>query len=515
MARRDALTPENLRAILRRMLSGPQVLAFLPAMVLGAFWIGGEGALVIVALGVPLLVLLAGGFERLSGHSDGPLDPTTQLPLQETLQARTEDALTVANVRGLKTAFFLLQIEDLATLRSRFGSDVEQQILKFCADRLRGALREGDVLGWMGEGTFGICLRAVANFDLERAVQLATRLQDTVEEPISLGGPAIYVSSAVGFCLSNRAPAKSGVGLRNAAAAALDEAHRNGPSAIRAYSSEMEHINPDKNCLRDDALRALENGEIEPWFQPQVSTDTGRVSGFEALARWTHPQRGVIPASDFIPIFEQSGQLERLGEVILTGSLKALSAWDKAGLDVPSVSVNFTGEELRNPRLVEKIRWDLDRFDLAADRLTIEVLETVVVGAPEDTATQNIFKLSEMGCKIDLDDFGTGHASISAIHRFAVQRIKIDRSFVTHVDSDAEQRRMVSAILTMAEQLGLETLGEGVETAGEHAMLGQLGCSHVQGYGIARPMPFVDTLTWLDAHQAKLIPPPPIGRKSG
>ena len=120
-----------------------------------------------------------------------------------------------------------------------------------------------------------------------------------------------------------------------------------------------------------------------------------------------------------------------------------------------------------------------------------------------------------MGCRIDLDDFGTGHASISAIRRFAIERIKIDRSFVSHVDADPEQQRMVSAILTMADRLGLETLAEGVETAGEHAMLAQLGCRHVQGFGIARPMPYDQTIDWVRRHEARLAEPPKIGRKSG
>ena len=139
---------------------------------------------------------------------------------------------------------------------------------------------------------------------------------------------------------------------------------------------------------------------------------------------------------------------------------------------------------------------DLDRFDLTPERLTVEVLETVIADMGDDIITRNIAGLATLGCAIDLDDFGTGHASIANIRRFAVGRIKIDRSFIMKVDTDPEQQRMVSAILTMAEQLGLETLGEGVETVGEHAMLAQLGCGHIQGYGLARPMPFEDTLDW-------------------
>lgn len=515
MAWRHAYSPSTFRAVLRRLLSGPQVLAFLPALVLGAYWTGGEGALVIVSLGVPLLVLLAGGFEPLTGRYGGPIDSVTGLALADAFELHLENALAAANAKGLKTAAFLIRVEGLESLNKRLGDGIAEQVLEHCAARLRGVLREGDHLCWIGDGTFGAALLAVPSLDLETGIQLAARLQSAAEEPLSLSGSAVYVTASIGFCLSSRAPAHSGRGLIKGAGVALDEAHRNGPSAIRSYSTELGQARASRDTMRDDALRALENGEVVPWFQPQVSTDTGKVTGFEALARWVHPQRGVVPPGDFLPLLEQAGQMERLGEVILYGALQAITAWDAAEMDVPCVAVNFTGAELRNAKLTDKIRWDLDRFDLTPDRLTIEVLETVVVGAPEEIATRNIMKLSEMGCRIDLDDFGTGHASISAIRRFAIERIKIDRSFVTHVDEDPEQQRMVSAILTMAERLGLETLAEGVETSGEHAMLAQLGCRHVQGFGIARPMPFSDTIGWLQDHRSRLAPPPPIGRKSG
>ena len=158
-------------------------------------------------------------------------------------------------------------------------------------------------------------------------------------------------------------------------------------------------------------------------------------------------------------------------------------------MQVPTVSVNFSAAELRNPKLAEKLKWELDRFGLAPDRLTVEILETVVAETDNDVIVRNVAALAALGCGIDLDDFGTGHASITNIRRFALRRLKIDRSFVTRVDEDREQQKLVSAILSMAERLGLDTLAEGVETPGEHAMLSQLGCGHVQGFGIGRPMP--------------------------
>lgn len=530
MSLRNVLSVTAARSGLRHLIGGTQVLALLPALALGAYWAAGEGALAIVALGVPLLFLFTGGFDQISGRDRGTLDIATGLPLVASLEDRLDAAVSAGRRSGSKTACVLIRIESFEGFAARRGSVASDQVLERIAERLRGSLREGDHLAWLGShgsdgpgdspgdrpcATFGVALRPIANFDLEAAIQIAVRLQATAEEPVALDGAAVYLSAGIGLCLSTRSPGRTGRSMIRGAGIALDEALLSGPSAIRVYSDEMRDRRDSQAALNEDALQALENGQIVAWFQPQVSTDTGRVTGFEALARWVHPERGVVPPAQFLPILERDGQLERLGEVILYGALKAVTAWDAAGLDVPCVAVNFTGDELRNPKLADKIRWDLDRFDLTPQRLTVEVLETVVVGAPDDTATRNIHRLAEMGCRIDLDDFGTGNASIAALRRFAIERIKIDRSFVTHVDDDGEQQRMVSAILTMAERLGLETLAEGVETAGEHAILAQLGCRHVQGFGIARPMPFEQTLDWIRNYEAKLAAPPAIGRRSG
>ena len=376
-------------------------------------------------------------------------------------------------------------------------------------------LRSDDIIGLMGDARFAICTDPVRQLDLELCIQMAARLQTAIEEPISIDGTGIYVSASIGFCQHARAPGNDGAEWIEAARIALQEAQRRGPSAIRAFSDQMRKVTKARAELREDVIRALEAGQIQPWFQPQISTDTGQITGFEALARWMHPERGMIAPADFLPAVEQAGQLERLAEVMTYHSFAALKAWDGAGVDVPQIGVNFAGSELSNPKLLEKITWELDRFNLTPNRLAVEVLETVVASAPDDMITRNINALGKLGCRIDLDDFGTGHASIASIRRFSVSRIKIDRSFVMKADRDPEQQRMISAILTMAERLQVETLAEGVETVGEHVLLAQLGCDHVQGFGIGRPMPFEKTLDWIDRHTAKLDDVPHImGDKS-
>ena len=310
-------------------------------------------------------------------------------------------------------------------------------------------------------------------------------------------------------------PGGTGRELADAAGSALIEARRHAPSAIRAYSPDLRQIVACPTHLDGELTRTLERGEIRAWFQPQLCTDTGRISGFEALARWMHPARGLVAPAEFLPLLRQAGKMDLLGTMMLRDALAALLGWDAAGFDIPVVAVNYSAEELRDPKLVERIAWDLDRYGLEPKRLCVEILETVVTSSPEDMITRNIRDLGTLGCRIDLDDFGTGHASIASIRRFAVQRLKIDRSFVRKVDCDPDQQNMVTAILLMAEQLGLDTLAEGVETAGEHAMLAQLGCGHVQGFGIGRPMPLDRTADWIADHRSRLRTPPQIGRHIG
>jgi EAL domain-containing protein (putative c-di-GMP-specific phosphodiesterase class I) len=277
----------------------------------------------------------------------------------------------------------------------------------------------------------------------------------------------------------------------------------------------MARTRADREASRDAIEAALDAGQIRPHFQPQISTDTGAVTGFEALARWHHPERGLLLPGEFLAPLEEAGLSERLGEVMLFHALSALAHWDKAGLAVPTVAVNFSAAELRNPRLPERIQWELDRFDLSPARLTVEILETVVTQTDNDVIVRNVAALAALGCGIDLDDFGTGHASITNLRRFQVRRIKIDRSMVTRVDDDRDQQRIVSAILSLADRLGLDTLAEGVETQGEHAMLAQLGCGHVQGFGIGRPMALEDTAEWIHRHASTTPRPPSLRHRAG
>lgn len=504
----------RVRSFLRRGLQGPQSLAFLPAIVLAAFWIGGEPFLIFTALGAPFLYLLASGPSGRAAEEE-PAKQASDVVDMAAARSLAQNALDRAKAANLATACMLVELDGLDDSAQMAGDGTVDTLRELALSRLRNTLRRDDIALRMGDRRFLLLLGPSLRLDLEALLQLASRLQNAVEEPAAVENSMRYMSASIGFCAGVRLPATAtGAQMLEAAQVALSEAVANGPSAIRAWSEHMRMAHSEQKTLRSEVDRALASGQIQPWFQPQVCTSTGRISGVEALARWIHPTRGIVPPGQFLRVLEDSGRMERLSEVILQHSLTALRSWDSAGLDIPRVSVNFSDPELRDPRLVERIQWELDRFGLTPQRLGIEVLETVIAGSPEGVVARNIVELGKLGCHIDLDDFGTGHASITSLRRFKVHRLKIDRSFVTRIDRDEEQHRMLAAVLGMADRLGLETLAEGVESVGEHALLAQLGCDHVQGFGIARPMPADQLVGWANQHANRIAEAQKLGRGS-
>ena len=494
----------------------PALLGCIPAICLLLFWTIGETALIACAVAFPVLAMTLSGYRYTSQDGSISRAATGNVLQRDTFRTITGGYFTTSQETGLRSACFVLQLDNFDEFQERYGQSAADKVLRTAGQRLLACLRDDDAVAQTADDRFSVCIAPTKRLDLELCLQISARFQATLEEPVAIDGTSVFVSASIGFCQISKVIDQDAAAWMHAAGVALRHAQNNGPKSIRAYSEEMRRKSQTRAQLREEVGTALENGQIQPWFQPQISTDTGLVTGFEALARWHHPDHGMVPPASFLPAIDQAGMLERLAEIMMFHAFSALKAWDAAGIDIPQVGVNFAGPELNNPKLVDKVKWELDRFDLAPERLAVEILETVVAGAPEDTTTRNIKMLGDMGCRIDLDDFGTGHASIASIRRFAVSRIKIDRSFVIKADRDPEQQRIISAILTMAERLNVETLAEGVETVGEHALLAQLGCGHVQGFGIARPMPFEKSIEWVRAHHAKLETTPNIlGSKFG
>ena len=496
---------------LANALAGPPALAFAPAISLAAYWIGGEQALIIVALALPIVFMLVTSANNSSarGKGDGGL-----LSL-DTFGAQMDTLLRENQRTGQEAACMIAELDGFPEFLDLHGNTAGTLMMEQFRDRILSVVRSQDLAASLEQGKIAIGLRAAQNLDLEACIQMSGRIQAAVDEPIILNGTSVYMSCSIGFCLLSTLPDGAVTEWIDAANAALSEAQRNGPATIRAFSSETQRRARVRANLRQEFIAALDSGEIRPWFQPQISTDTGRITGFEALARWEHPKKGVLGPQVFLPFAEQADLMERLGQVMRHHAFAAMRSWDRAGVIVPRIGVNFSSDELRDAALIDRLKWELDQNDLTPDRLAVEVLETVFSRRPDDVITRNVTSMSQLGCCIDLDDFGTGHASIASIKRFDVTRIKIDRSFVAKADRDSSQQQLVSAILTMAERLNVETLAEGVETPGEHALMAQLGCDHVQGFGIGKPMPFEKTHEWMITHQNKLNGMPKIGRQAG
>ena len=475
-----------------RWFRWPELGLFLPVLGLPAYLVLGQEEVLILAAGLPLLALL---LRR-------ALPPAGQPAVADQVIATLDAALGAG--QGRQTGCLVLQFDTLHSVCDRLGRARQSEILAASVARIRGALRPGDLLFALEDGGLVVVLGPTERLDLESMVRIAGRLQLVAQQPMQLGPDMVQLTCCIGFCHARQIDGADGRSLLDAAQIAADEAMVHAPGAVRSYTADLARTRADRDGLRAAFATAVAEGQVRAHFQPQVSTDSGAVSGMEALARWHHPERGLLSPGVFLPAIEGTDLMGLLGEAMLTEALKALRGWDLAGLRVPSVSVNFSARELSDPELPERLAWQLDRHGLGPGRLTVEVLESVVAKDGDDIIARNIRRIADMGCGVDMDDFGTGNASITSIRRFALRRLKIDRSFVRALDANRDQQQLVTAILSLAERLGLETLAEGVETQGEHAMLAQLGCGHVQGYIVARPMPAEEVAPWLTEQRNRL-----------
>lgn len=486
------------------------VLALVPALTLATMLAGIHAGLMIV---VALVVLQVAVVALLA---PGRAPPRNALPFAwpaRIAQPREAVEALLDNGAGPPLAYgddgpgrdgaaLVVRLDDGERLHSHHGQRYMSALMHELAGRLGNALRAEDAFCHLPPEGFAIALQPRSGLDVSTVLDIARRIQAQLGTRFQHESVGIWPSVSVGLCLSAQAARRQGLGMIDAAARAAEQALRNGPGGLHSFSviDAPGLVSCDR---RQEVERALDAGEILAHFQPQIAAATGEVSGLEALARWEHPERGLIPPGEFLPLIEQAGLAPRLASRMLDCSLAALARLDAAGLAVPAVAVNLSVPELRNPRLADEITWALDLHELPPERLVVEILEDVVAHSDDDIMVRNIARLAGMGCGIDLDDFGTGHASIASIRRFAVSRIKIDRSFISNLHRDEERHRMAGAIMSMAEGLGLETVAEGVESTEDMTLVAAMGCTHLQGFGIARPMPESALADWLRGHTAQ------------
>lgn len=503
-----ALAAASLNSV-QRLLGHRLALAPVPLLTLAMLWPGQQLwlTLVVCALQVGWLALVLGQSARQT-----PLAP---LGYPRATGIDAVERLLPPHVPGesqsQRPVALVIRLDDAESHTARHGTRYVEAMMHELGLRLGRALRDRDAYCRLSGGGFGIALIPQRDIEINAVLSVAHRVQSHLAQAFSFEAVTVWPTVSVGFCLSARAAELNGIGMLDAAAQAAERALLAGPNGLYSYSAVdlPSRLSGERQA---ELRRALETGEIRAYFQPQLCTRTGHVSGFEALARWEHPDEGLVPPARFLPGLEAAGLTPRLAERMLRDALALLKQLDALGHVVPTVSINLAGPELRNPSLADEIAWELDRHDLPPNRLVVEILETVIADSDDDIMVRNIARLAEMGCGIDLDDFGTGHAAIASIRRFAVGRLKIDRSFITHLHQDRDRQKMVAAILSMARQLDLGTVAEGVESDAELALLAELGCDHAQGFVIARPMPGADLPGWLRRNAALLgHQAPPVG----
>ena len=485
--------------------------SFVPALCLAVYLIGGTAVLVGVALALPLICAIYLLWPR---RDDTKLtDMSDILKQREDLELRLDQTCLDYVASGHNAACFIIEIEGFDQLKARYGLKLGHFVFQTATNRVAHALRSTDMVARISSSGLGVCAKLKRRFESESPLQIAQRLVATLEKPIVSNGQTFDLTVSIGLCITSRAPAQDGRSILAAATHAQQEAAQKQSGKIHAYSERMGGLisRPDLGGVAADALT---QGQITPWFQPQFDTQTGALLGVEALARWIHPDHGMIPPLQFLDVMRDCGLWHKMTDHILDQSLQAIKTLENAGISIPHVGVNFAQDDLAQPDFIDRVKWALDKHGLSPSRLCVEILETVVANTHGQGNVNVVDALMTMGCKIDLDDFGTGHASIASLKNFRLNRIKIDRSFVSNIDKNAEQQKMMQTIVLMAKQLGFETLAEGIENDAELDVLKNLGCDAVQGYGLGKPMPFGELRPWLvsSGHATPGAQPKPTGK---
>jgi predicted signal transduction protein with EAL and GGDEF domain len=347
-------------------------------------------------------------------------------------------------------------------------------------------MRPGDTVSRLGGDEFTVLLDDLK--DAEEAEAVAERLQRELAPAFNLGGHEVFTTVSIGIALSAEDYHRPEDILRDADTA-MYRAKQLGKARHEVFDQAMHARAMDRLGLERDMRGAVERAELFLQYQPIVSLATGALRGFEALVRWRHPERGVIPPAKFIPIAEETGMIIPIGKWVLDEACRQMSRWQKLSrLDGPlPVSVNLSGKQFLQSDLLEQVREVLRETGLDPRGLKLEITETVVMENIE-TATQTLEQLRALGVELSIDDFGTGYSSLSYLQRFPVSTLKIDRSFVSRMNESDGTAQIVRTIMKLAQNLGMDVVAEGVETEGQRAQLRDFECEFGQGYFFSRPM---------------------------
>ncbi len=452
----------------------------------------------LILLGVGVAIAIAAGWwsvrvrrlaaERLAA-SEARLaqqalhDPLTGLPNRAHFLERLEQALARARRAGRPCAILALDRDRFKQINDTLGHAAGDALLVATATRLQGCLREEGTLARLGGGEFALLLEGVA--DLAEVARVAERLLAALAAPLALPGRELIVTASIGTALST-GPQDTATGLLRSAEVALSRARGDGYARYEAFSPGMNAGALDRLELEHDLRLALRGDEIRVYYQPKVELATGRIVALEALVRWQHPTRGLIPPGEFVALAEETGLIVPLGRRVLAEACRRLGEW-RACHPAPEtleLAVNLSPRQFRHRDLVADIAAALAAAHVPPDRLVLELTETTAMEQPT-AAIATVRELKALGVRLALDDFGTGHSSLAYLQRLPLDMLKIDRTFFADT---AKNCAIVGTVTDLAHDLGLVVTAEGLETVEQVAWACAAGCDRGQGYYFARPL---------------------------
>lgn len=411
-------------------------------------------------------------------------DSLTGLPNRLAFNEKVEAILESPHFREGSHAVVVVDMTRFSRVNECMGAIAGDELLITFARRLFSALRSGDVLARTGGDEFGILVRLGKGMD--DALQLADRIRNVLTAPFRLSELEIRVDCSIGISLLSGSVDLAEEILRNAQFALKRAKHFGGTQVYEPHQArEARH----RFSIETELRRAIENEELALDFQPLVDLTTGKVSGFEALARWDHADRGSISPTEFIPVAEESGLIVSLGRWALRAAVQTLAEWDqKAGFTLPiCVGVNLSPIQIARDDVPRIVRDTLDEFGIEGRRLGLELTESAIIQDPQ-RATTVLGALKDLDAKVAMDDFGTGYTSLAYLQRLPIDVLKIDRSFVTDMLEDRDSVAIVRAVLSLADALGMATTAEGIESEALARALTELGCSYGQGFHFSKPL---------------------------
>ncbi len=415
-------------------------------------------------------------------------DGLTELPNRAALVDRLDDLLVAADAGQVSVLF--IDLDNFKVVNDSLGHGVGDELLREIARRLRHVMRDTDRVARFGGDEFVVFVDG----GIDPAI-VADRLRRAVQRPVVIGDHELVVTASIGFAV-NSTPDLSADDLLRDADAAMYRAKAAGRDRVEAFTEETRAASVAALQTSSELRRGLERGEVVPYFQPIVDLAGGQVIGFEVLARWLHPERGLLMPAQFLPMAEESGLIVDLGGRMLRDALAQLAHWRAVGLRFAdcSISVNVATQQLIDGRFLDVVHDALGETGIDADSLWLEITETALM-SDTNAAGRALRDLRGLGLHLSVDDFGTGYSSLTYLKRFPVEAIKIDRSFVTGLGLEADDTSIVEAVVRLGHSLGLSVVAEGVETPLQLNRLRELGCDEGQGYLFGRPRPAGITAT--------------------